>query len=217
MIELANKIAEMVQSGNILWLAVIAVIAFATKLSKLLEFLESRKKAQIARLVDAAKCEHLDQNFKDFLSHEIQREYFLYVAEIAAEKQYRDKLFEIHKNTNGNLPFFHFKRASSYLKFENGQLSVNITKFDIFNTFFSLSVAVLFGFIGTAMFMMPAFIKPIALIQVFTLYGIGAFFVTMAMFFAFQTFPLSSAKLIRNELRRSHNNLIQPTANAAAD
>lgn len=217
MIELADKIAEMVQSGNILWLAVIAVIAFATKLSKLLEFLESRKKAQIARLMDASKCEHLDQNFKDFLSHEIQREYFLYVAKIAAEKQYRDKLFEIHKRANGNLPFFHFKRASSHLKFEDGQVSVKITKCDIVSGFFSLGIALFFGFIGLAMFMMPAFIKPIAVIQAFTFYGLGAFFVAMAILFSFQTFPLYSAKLIRNELQKSHNNSIQPTANAAAD
>lgn len=105
MIELANKIAEMVQSGNILWLAVITVIAFAMKLSKVLEFFESRKKAQIMRLMDALKCEHLDQNFKDFLAHELQREYFLYVEKIAAEKQYRDKLFEVHKNANGNFAY----------------------------------------------------------------------------------------------------------------
>lgn len=47
MIELANKIAEMVQSGNILWLAVITVIAFAMKLSKVLEFLKAERKLRL--------------------------------------------------------------------------------------------------------------------------------------------------------------------------
>lgn len=217
MIELANKLTEMIQSGNILWLAVIAIIAFAMKLSKVLEFFESRKKVQIGRLIEASKCDQLDDSFKDFLSHEIQREYFLYVAKIAAEKQYRDKLFEVHREANGDLPFFHFRRASSHLKYSDGVLSVKITKFDVFSSIMSIAVALFFGFIGLAMFMMPSFIKPVVIIQAITLYGIGAFFVAMAMFFSFQTFPLYSAKLIRNQLEKYHNNSIQPTANATAD
>lgn len=211
MVELADKIVEMVQSGNILWIAVMAVIALATKLSKLLEFLESRKKVQIDRLLDAAKCEHLDDNFKDFLSNEIQREYFLYIAKIPAEKRFRDKIFDLHKKADGSLPFFHFKRASSHLKFEGDQILVKITKFDVISCIFNLGVALLFGFFGLAMFMIPAFIKPIVVIQVFTYYGIGTFLVAMATLFAFQTFPLYSAKLIKKELQKSHNKSIQPT------
>lgn len=217
MIELADKIVEMAQSGNILWLAVIAIVALATKLSNILEFFESRKKAQIARLIEAASCEHLDNEFKEFLSHEIQREYFLYVAKIAAEKQYRDKLFEIHQNANGNLPFFHFRRASNHLLFEDEQVRVKISKFDVVSGIVSLGFALLFGFIGLAFFMMPAFIKPIVIIQALTFYGMGAFFVVMAIFFSVQTFPLYSARKIRKELMKSHNTSNQPIAEAVAD
>ena len=217
MIELADKLAEMIQSGNILWLAAIAVVAFVMKLSKVLEFFEIRKKAQIARLIEALNCEQLDESFKEFLSHEIQREYFLYVSRIAAEKQYRDKLFEVHRESNGNLPFFHFRRASSHLKYDDGTLSVKITKYDVFSSVASLVLTLFFGFVGLAMFMMPAFIEPIAFIQAITFYGIGAFFVMMAVFFSVQTLPLYSAKLIKKQIEKSHNNSIQPTADAAAD
>ncbi|MFA7496702.1 MAG: hypothetical protein WCY67_10370 [Acidithiobacillus sp.] len=217
MVELANKIAEMIQSGNILWLAVIAAVALAMKTSKIVEFFESRKKAQISKLIEASNCDLLDKSFKEFLSHEIQRQYFLYIAKISAEKPYRDKLFHVYKNANGNLPFFHFRRASSYLRYKDEVLSVEISMLDNIFSFINSVVAIFFGFIGLAMFMMPSFIKPIFVIQTLTLYGMSAFFVGMAMFFSTQSFPLRSAKIIRTELNKSHNNLIQPIAIASAD
>lgn len=103
------------------------------------------------------------------------------------------------------MPFFHFRRASSHLKFVDGCLSVRISKFDVVSSVLSLGVALFFGFIGLAMFMMPSFIKPLTLIQAFTFYGIGTFFVAMAIIFSLQTFPLYSAKLIKSELEKSHN------------
>lgn len=206
MIELASKLTDVIQSGNILWLAVVAIVAFSMKLSKILEFFESRRKIRIARLIDASKCEQLDEGFKEFLSHEVQREYFLYIANIAAEKQYRDKLFELHKKSNGNLPFFHFRRVSGYMRFHDGVLSVKITRYDIFSGYMGHALVIFFGFIGLAMLMMPIFIKPVAIIQAIALFGMGAFYLSMAVLFAVLKFPLQSAKLIKDELRRVNFN-----------
>lgn len=126
MIELSGKIFDAVQSGNILWLAVFLVVAAFMNASKIFDFHESRKKTQIKRLQEAAACTSLDEKFKDFVTHELQREYFLYIAKIAGEKQYRDRLFEVHKKYNGNLPFFHFRRASGFIKYENNDVIVKI-------------------------------------------------------------------------------------------
>lgn len=216
MIELANKIVSVIQSGNILWMAVLIVVAFMMNLSKVLEFLESRKKTQIKRLLEAMNCEYLDSNFKEFLTHEIQREFFLYVSKIAAEKQFREKLFEIHRNANGNLPFFHFRRASSYLNYYDDELSIEISKYDIFSHYINIAFAILLCFIGIATFMIPVFVKPFTIIQALWLYGYGVFFMALAMFFWFQAVPLFSAKLIRKELIKLNNTAIHRTDNNAS-
>lgn len=202
MIEVAELIAEMAQSGNVLWLAFFAVVALLSKVSKIVEFFESRKKAKIFKLIDASSCEYLDANFKEFLSQEIQKEYFFYVSRIDAEKQYRDKLFEVHKYSNGDLPFSHFKRASSHLRFKDGKISVKITAFDTLGSLASMGAAFLFGFVGLALFMLPAIIKPLPIVQFITFYGMGALFVVMAGFFALQTLPMRCAKQIRKELEK---------------
>lgn len=202
MTELANIITEMVKSGNILWLSIIIIIVVAWKLPSILEFIENRKKIQLLRLIEASECEHLDENFKQFILSEIQREYFSYITNITSEKKYRDKIIEIHKNSNGEIPFYHFKRASGYLKYSDNNVTINITKFDTISSYFNSAISIVFGFIGIALFLSITFIKPISIIEILILLGMGFFFVVIAMYFALQTFPLYSAKFLKPKLNK---------------
>ncbi|MES2673791.1 MAG: hypothetical protein V4660_06095 [Pseudomonadota bacterium] len=202
MIELSGKIFEAVQSENVLWLAVFLVVATFMNASKIFDFLENRKKTQIKRLQEVATCTSLDENFKEFITHEIQREYFLYIARIAAEKQYRDRLFEIHKNSKGNLPFFHFRRASGFIKYQDGDVIVKITAFDKFSFVFNAFGSILFIFLGWAFFMTPLFSKPTSIIQAFSFAGAGLAFLAVAMLLASQSIPFHSAKRVRAEIEK---------------
>lgn len=205
MIELAGKIFEVLQSGNVLWLAVFLIVAFAMNASKIFELLEGRKKKQIKRLQEALSCNLLDENFRNFISHEVQREYFLYVANIAGEKQYRDRLFQIHRDSNGRLPFFHIRRASGSLKFDDGQVIVKLGLFDKLSYWYNMAAGIFFLFIGWAFFMMPIWSKPISFIQAVVYVGAGLIFLFVAMFFGYQTFPYSSAIKVRAEISRQEN------------
>lgn len=205
MIELANKIADAFQSGNILWLAVILMVSLAANYPKISDYLEGRKKHRIKRLLEALDCSHLDEEFKNFLKRELGREYFLYVTEIAAEKEYREELMKLHKLSEGELPFLHFRRASKHLSFKGGAIKVNLDFSDIASYYMNFAVSIFFGMVALIMFMMPAFVQPITLVQALSLYGLGTLFISMVIFFLSQTFSVYSARRIRELLSKSHN------------
>lgn len=216
MLEIADKIADAIQSGNILWLAVILMIGLIGNYPRIAEYLEGRKRQRIKRIMEALDCTHLDDQFKDFLKHELSREYFLYVAEIPAEKEYREELIRLHKLSKGELPFLHFRRASRHLKFEGGQVLVNLDASDMIGYYMNFAVSIFFGLVALVMFMMPAFVRPISLVQTLSLYGLGALFVVMVVFFLSQTFSVYSAKRIKNHITESHINQLNSDAASGA-
>lgn len=205
MIELAGKIFEVLQSGNVLWLAVFLIVAFVMNYSKIFEFLEGRKKQKIKRLQDALSCSILDENFRNFVSQELHREYFLYITNIAGEKQYRDRLFQIHRDSNGRLPFFHFRRASGSLKFVDGNVIVKLGFFDKLSYWYNIAAGIFFLFISWAFFMMPILTKSLSVVQVAVYIGAGLMFLFAALLFGSQTFPFSSAKKVEAEIARQEN------------
>jgi hypothetical protein len=198
-IDITNWITEAIQSSNILVLAVFITGLIVINLPKIVEFVEGRRKVRISRLTEASKCEYLDENFKAFLSDEIQREYFRYVTKISAEKQYRDKLFEVHRNSE-NLPFIHFRRAFSYLNIKDGVLSVKISIWAKLIGWVNFIVGVLCGFLSLAMLMIPVYIKPIEPARLLSLYAGGGYFLVMSIIFLSLTLPVYSAKRIKSEI-----------------
>ncbi|WP_019677968.1 hypothetical protein [Arsukibacterium perlucidum] len=162
MIEIANSITNAIQSGNILWLALIVMISLAANYPRISEYLEGRRKQRVNNLLEALGCTHLDDKFKDFLKHELSREYFLYVTDIAAEKEYREELIRLNELSKGEVPFFHYRRASSHLRFKDGTVSIKLDKSDIFGYYMNFAVAIFFGLISMVMFMMPAFVRPMS-------------------------------------------------------
>ncbi|MCU4677429.1 hypothetical protein N7931_17535 [Catenovulum sp. 2E275] len=216
MLEIANKIADAIQSGNILWLAVILMVGLIGNYPRISEYLEGRKRQRIKRIMEALDCTHLDDQFKDFLKHELSREYFLYVAQIPAEKEYREELIRLHKLSKGELPFLHFRRASRHLKFEGGQVAVNLDLSDKIGYYMNFAVSIFFGLVALVMFMMPAFVQPISFVQALSLYGLGALFVVMVIFFLSQTFSVYSAKRIKSHIAEIYNNQLNDDAASGA-
>ncbi|WP_323815671.1 hypothetical protein [Cellvibrio sp. NN19] len=206
MIEIAGKVFEVLQSGNVLWFAVFLIVAFVMNASKIFDFLESRKKKQIKRLQEALSCNLLDENFRNFISQELHREYFLYITNIAGEKQYRDRLFQIHRDSNGRLPFFHFRRASGSVKFVDGNVMVKLGFFDKLSYWYNIAAGIFFLFVSWAFLMMPILTKSLSVVQVAVYIGAGLMFLFVALLFGAQTFPYSSAIKVQAEISRQENN-----------
>jgi hypothetical protein len=217
LLEFAKILVGLIQSGDSFALVILIVslflAAFLINCSKILDFFEGRKKLQIKRLQEAINCEHLDVELKEFLVGEIQREYFRYFTGIVVDKQYRDKLLEIHLNSNGNLPFYNFSRASSYLIFHNNDVSVHIGTLEIVFYWFNMFLATISGLFFVYLFMLPLYItpKPKAFMMVAPIYVYSIFFLALAIIFLVQKFPMVSAKLIRRELEKANAKPIQPT------
>lgn len=201
MIEIVSKIFEVLQSGNFLWLIVFIIVALFMKVQKILEFIEVRKKKQINRLLEASSCNFLDEKFNEFLSFEIQSEYFQYISNISADKKDRDRIFEIHKKSDGRLPFFHIRRASSFFNFEDG-VRVELSFFDKLHHVYNYFGMILFLFLGLLLFIRPALENPVTISQALIYVGSGLFSLLFAFLFLSQTFPYYSAKKVRDEIRR---------------
>ncbi len=200
MLAIANAITKQFESGNVGWIAVFFAVAIVVNLGKIYEFIESRKKIQINRLDEAIRSDHVDPTTKDFFKDQIEREYFLYVTGIAAEKPYRNRLVLIHQAADGELPFSHFNRASSHLKFVDNQVLIEISTYEKITFYFNTFVAILFGILGTIFVLAPVIVKEISLGTALLMFGCGAFILVVAVVIFIQTLSVYSAKKIQGVL-----------------
>lgn len=202
MVEFLSKIAEFIKAGDMSILALSLFLWVISNGSKIDSFIERRKKVQIERLNEALNSAYLDEKSKKFLIAEIQKEYFLLFSTIRAEKQFRDKIFEVHDNANGNLPFHRFRQASDYLFFYDGKLSVKIIWWDRLVYFINWVLAVASLLMWFFLLIYPLFIRPFAIEQALINFGQSLFFFLMALYALVGVRSFRSAKLIEKELQK---------------
>ncbi len=214
---LLDKLIDNLSNGNLLFAAVIVVIALIFNFKKVVDFFEDRRKAKIAKLIDALKCEYIQGLTRAHLEEELATEHFKLATGIRLEKEFRDAVIAAHKSTKGELGFVHFKRALPHLYFENSELSVQISIFEKLSYCFNLIFGFAMAIIGLLLFMLPGQIQGMKLVQALSILGMGAFFILIALFMLYQTTSVVSAKKVLKVLKRSHNNSMQPTTDASAD
>lgn len=216
--DVLDKLIDSLSNGNILLAAVIVAVALVFNYKKIVEFLEERKKARITKLTDALKCEFVTGLTKEHLQEELATEQFKITTGIGLEKQFREAVIQAHKSTNGELSFIHFKRALPHLFFEKNNLDVKVSTFEKVSYWFNLVFGFILGFLALILMILPSQINGVTLIQFFTLFALGCFFITVCLFMLTQTFPVISAKKIKKQLSNTaHNKSMQPTADASVD
>lgn len=140
------------------------------------------------------------------LQEEPATEHFKLTTGIRLEKEFREAIINVHRNTKGGLGFINFKRALPYLYFNDSKLTVRISGFENIGYWFNL----IFGFvmvgIGLIFMMLPSQIHGATIIQIFSKFGIGIFFIAIAIFMILQTHPIISARRIQKELEKIDNN-----------
>jgi len=198
--EVLNKLIDSLNNGNILMAAVVVAVALVFNYKKIADFLDARKKTRISRLSDALKCEQVSGSTKSHLEAELAKEYFKITTGINLETEFREALIQAHKNTNGELPFVHFKKALPYLRFEDSKISVKISLFELLGYFFNLVFGFLMAFLGLILLILPGQIKGVNIVQALSIVGLGIFLIAVALFMLYQTFPVVSARLILGKL-----------------
>ena len=216
--DVLDKLIESLNNGNILLGVVIVVVALVFNYKKIVEFLEERKKARISKLTEALKCDFVTGVTKSHLEEELATEQFKITTGMRLEKQFREAVIQAHKSTNGELAFVHFKRAIPHLFYERNIIKVKISFFEKVSYWFNLLFGFILAFSGLALMVLPSQIKGINFVQFIIFFGLGCFFISIALFMLFQTFPVVSARKIEKHLLdTTHNNPIHPTANASDD
>jgi len=201
MIEVTNKLMEVIDSGNIPWLILFlsagVIWHCVTNIKQIYDFLHARRKQQVERLIEALKCEHLDESFRIFLQQQLNKEYWYYITNIFAENKYRDKLISLHESANDELSFGHFKRAHRHFRFVDGQVRVIVKWYDTFGYYANIVIAILFGFTGFVICLSQAIVRPDSLIQILQVIALGVSFIVVALFSLSQTSAVYSARKIK--------------------
>jgi len=212
--DLLDKLIESLNNGNILPATIIVPVTLIFNYKKIVEFLDDRKKAKIAKLTEALSCEYIDGPSKVFLQEELATEHFKLTTGIRLEKEFREAIINAHRNTKGELSFIQFKRALPHLYFKDSELSVRISIFEKVGYWFNLIFGCGAVFFGLILMVLPSQINGVTLLQALSVFGMGVFSIAIAIFMLFQTFPVSSAHNIQEELEKMHSNSTQPNTNS---
>ncbi len=195
-----EKIIESLNNGNILVAVLIAFIALIFNYKKLVHFFDERKKTRVLVLTETLECQYINGLTKSHIEDELATEQFKLATGIRLEKEFREAVIQAHQKTNGELSFPHFKRALPYLFYEKSALKIKISKFEIIGFWFNYLSGFVLALIGLIFLVLPNLIKGIQMSQTFNLLGLGIFFITIALFSLYQTFPIKSARYISSEL-----------------
>ncbi len=190
------------ENGNPLLAIVFVILALLMNLSKIQDFIDSKKKKKIDNLKEAVKNDHIKGLTKSHLENLIEKEYFKFSTGIDLEREFREALIALHQSTDGEVRFAHFKRAIPHLSYKNHEIIVNVTLFEKILFAFNLLSSVVIGFYGAVLFILPSLVKDQTVIQIITMFALGAFFVGLAMFMMSQVFPVVSANIIKSEIAK---------------
>lgn len=197
-----EKLLSAIDDGNYLVFVFVAVLAISINIKKIHSFYESLRRNKLEKIKESLSCEYITGLTREQLESEVETEYFKLITGMYAEKTLREKAIELHKKSNGELGFFHFIRARSYLLINNGALEVNISGFERFSYIFNHVSAAILGIGAAAFIFIPSYIKGISIYQILALAGFGVFLLIITLFLLNQTFPFYSANRIKNYIKK---------------
>lgn len=203
--DLIAKLSESLTNEDFLLSAVFVVIVLIANIKTIVEFLEDRKRARVAKLIEALKCDQITGLTKSHLEEELATEHFKLSTGIRLEKDFREELIKAYREANGAVRFDHYKRALPHMKYRNNTLSVRITWFDragvCVNGFCGLVLAV----ISFPLMFLSYFGKEVTFIQFLGQFGIGALYMISAFFLFYQIIPIVSARHVEGALAKREN------------
>lgn len=94
--DIVGALIESLRDGNIFPAIAIAVFALVMNFKKVYEFLEERKRARIAKIMDALKCGHVSGLTRVHLEEQLATEQFQISTGIRLEKEVREALIRAH-------------------------------------------------------------------------------------------------------------------------
>jgi hypothetical protein len=96
------------------------------------------------KLETAIQCPQVVGSTKLHLEDELATEHFKITTGIRLEKEMRESLINLHKESHGEISFTHFKRGLPHIYYKNRAIVINISIIEyaifIFNLFFGIAL-----------------------------------------------------------------------------
>lgn len=114
-----------------------------------------------------------------------------------ANKELIEKCITLYNASNGELIFFNFVRARSFLSIKDNKLHVSITAYEWISQIFNYFSLVILGLGGAMLLLLPLYIKDTSTYQSLglNLIGLGLLFITYLLLI--QTLPIHAARRIK--------------------
>ena len=128
--EFTRVLAEGLQKGNVLLVIALLVVIVVLNAHKLHPILVERKRHRLKSLDAALDSEWVRGKERICLQQQAATEHFHAATGIMLEKAPRDALLKIYERSEARLPFVHFKRAVSYVRYENGEFEIRLGRFE---------------------------------------------------------------------------------------
>ncbi|MFP1680984.1 hypothetical protein ACLD0W_00650 [Alloalcanivorax sp. C16-1] len=128
--EFFRLLAEGLQKGNVLLVIIVLVVLFVLNAHKLYPLFVERKKSRLKSLEAALQSEWVQGAERECLKKQAETEHFHAATGIMLEKAPREALLRIYERSGGRLPFVYFRRAAFYVRYENGELEVRLSRLE---------------------------------------------------------------------------------------
>ena len=196
------KLSESLTDENFIASAVIMIIVLIVNMKTIVEFFEDRKKAQVANLVEALKCDQITGLTKSHLEEALAAEHFKLSTGIRLEKEFREELIKTYREADGAVRFDHYKRAVPHMSYVNNSLSIHIGLIDwvgvILNGLCCLAMIIL----SFPLLFLSYFAEGMTFTLFLERFVMGGIFWLIAIFAFYQVLPVISACHVKGALAR---------------
>lgn len=192
-----------IEQENLVVAFTLVLLSIIVNAQKLQEYMKYRKRVKINDLKEALNTGNPTGNTKDYLEQELESEYFKLVTNIRTEKLLREKIMDVHKDAKGEIEFFHFIRAISYLSIIDGKLAVTISKFAEFSYWYNKIAGITLMVTALVLWVFPIFAQDANLVKIVVFYLLGGMLVPMGFMLVTFTFPYESARKIEKYIAAS--------------
>lgn len=208
-----ETIMKLIAEGKNFWLiAVSIIVVLIFNIKTFYDFLDSFSKRKLTILKDFVGEKGVTGSTKEVVQEELNSILFQYATGMKVDKRLREVIIDLHKSTNGKLTYVDFQRAHSFLRVrQDGTLGVReATLLDKGMYYYSHVASWLFWFMTALLVVILIFfpINDLRLQLAIFLYAL--LFFIFALFALSQTFPLSRARKIKDEIYKIRKQSFYP-------
>lgn len=124
--EFTKVLAEGLRDGNISLVIILAGVLVVLNAHKLYPLLVERKRHRLKGVEAALQSEYVQGLERACLKEQVATEHFYAATGIMMEKAPREALLKIYERSGGRIPFVHFKRAVSHVRYDKGTLEIRL-------------------------------------------------------------------------------------------